>query len=152
MHAVADGILDTSVTQKQQCLDRYATSKLCLLLFLYESARRIPPSRVRFVAFDPGLMPGTELARDRGLGEQLAWKYLLPILGRFIPGVSNPKRSARTLSRLLTNPAIAPGTGQHFDYRLKQTQTSVDSRRRDWQRNLYQKSLELCALDSSITP
>lgn len=43
-------------------------------------ARRVSPQTVRFLAFDPGLMPGTALARDRGAAEQFAWKYLLPLL------------------------------------------------------------------------
>ena len=141
--AVTQGILDTSASLRQQCLDRYATSKLCNLLFTYEMARRVPTDKVRFLAFDPGLMPGTRLARDRNAIERFAWKYLLPVLGLFVPGVSSPKRSARILYRLLTNPLIAQTTGLHFDYRLKQTGTSKDSRREDYQRELYELSIKL---------
>ena len=141
--AVAQGILDTSVSLRQQCLDRYATSKLCNLLFTYEMARRVPTDKVRFLAFDPGLMPGTRLARDRSVIERFAWKYLLPVLGLFVPGVSSPQRSAHILYRLLTNPLIAQTTGLHFDYRLKQTGTSKDSRREDYQRELYELSIKL---------
>lgn len=141
--AVAQGILDTSVSLRQQCLDRYATSKLCNLLFTYEMARRVPTDKVRFLAFDPGLMPGTRLARDRSAIERFAWKYLLPVLGLFVPGVSSPQRSAHILYRLLTNPLIAQTTGLHFDYRLKQTGTSKDSRREDYQRELYELSIKL---------
>ena len=141
--AVAQGILDTSVSLRQQCLDRYATSKLCNLLFTYEMARRVPTDKVRFLAFDPGLMPGTRLARDRSVIERFAWKYLLPVLGLFVPGISSPKRSAQILYRLLTNPLVAQTTGLHFDYRLKQTGTSKDSRREDYQRELYELSIKL---------
>ncbi|MBC8050034.1 MAG: SDR family NAD(P)-dependent oxidoreductase [Chitinophagales bacterium] len=56
---VASGDIDNSVSQKQQSMDRYATSKLCNILFTMEMARRIPSSVARFIAFDPGLMPGT---------------------------------------------------------------------------------------------
>ncbi|MEN9568402.1 MAG: hypothetical protein RLZZ69_3598 [Cyanobacteriota bacterium] len=141
--AVAQGILDTSVSRRQQCLDRYATSKLCNLLFTYEMARQVPPDKVRFLAFDPGLMPGTRLARDRGVIERFAWKYLLPVFGLFVPGVSSSQRSARILYRLLTEPSIAQTTGLHFDYRLKQTKTSPDSRREDYQKALYELSIKL---------
>ena len=141
--AVTQGILDTSASLRQQCLDRYATSKLCNLLFTYEMARRVPTDKVRFLAFDPGLMPGTRLARDRSAIERFAWKYLLPVLGLFVPGVSSPQRSAHILYRLLTNPLIAQTTGLHFDYRLKQTGTSKDSRREDYQRELYELSIKL---------
>jgi NAD(P)-dependent dehydrogenase (short-subunit alcohol dehydrogenase family) len=135
--AIVSGTLDNSVSLKQQCLDRYATSKLCNLLFTYDMARRISPDRVRFLAFDPGLMPGTDLARDRSVVERFAWKYILPSVGWFIPGVSSPRQSGRSLSRLLTEPAIAPMSGSYFDYRLKQAKTSDDSRRENWQQELY---------------
>jgi NAD(P)-dependent dehydrogenase (short-subunit alcohol dehydrogenase family) len=141
--AVAQGILDTSVNLRQQCLDRYATSKLCNLLFTYEMARRVPSDKVRFLAFDPGLMPGTRLARDRNVIERFAWKYLLPGLGLFVPGISSSQRSAGILYRLLTEPSIAQTTGLHFDYRLQPTKTSPDSRREDYQQELYELSIKL---------
>lgn len=51
---------------------RYGTSKLCNLLFVYELDRRLRAagSQVTVNAFDPGLMPGTGLARAarRSLG------------------------------------------------------------------------------------
>ena len=179
--SVAKGILDTSVDRQQQCLDRYATSKLCNLLFTYYMANHRSPKNIRclverslapivfddspaklsansssrdagsrrFLAFDPGLMPGTDLARDRSAVEQFAWKYLLPPLGLFVPGISSPERSSRSLSRLLTSDAIAPIGGQHFDYRLKLTPTSADSYREDWQSQLYDMSVELCGIASS---
>jgi NAD(P)-dependent dehydrogenase (short-subunit alcohol dehydrogenase family) len=145
--AIANGTLDTSASLKQQCLDRYATSKLCNLLFAYDMAHRISPDRVRFLAFDPGLMPGTSLARDRSAVERFAWKYILPILSWFVPGVSSPRRSARAYSRLLTEPGIAPISGQHFDYRLRQTKTSDDSHRQDWQHELHGMSVRLCRVE-----
>src|SRR6478736_270684 len=42
---------------------RYTTSKLCNLLFAYELDRRLDHG-VTVNAFDPGLMPGSGLARD----------------------------------------------------------------------------------------
>lgn len=141
--AVAQGVLDTSVSLRQQCFDRYATSKLCNLLFTYEMARRVSSDRVRFLAYDPGLMPGTDLARDRGAIERFAWKYLLPALALFFPGVSSSQRSAQTLSALLTDPSIAPMTGLHFDYRCQQTKTSRDSHHQDYQKALYDISVKL---------
>jgi NAD(P)-dependent dehydrogenase (short-subunit alcohol dehydrogenase family) len=145
--AIANGTLDDSVRLKQQCLDRYATSKLCNLLFTYDMARRVSPDRAKFLAFDPGLMPGTGLARDRSAVERFAWSYILPILSWFVLGVSSPQRSARSLSRLLTEPVIAPISGQHFDYRLRQTKTSDDSQRQDWQHELHTMSVRLCGAE-----
>jgi NAD(P)-dependent dehydrogenase (short-subunit alcohol dehydrogenase family) len=148
--AVVNGILDDSVSQQQQCLDRYATSKLCNILLTYYMARRIPSTQVRFFAFDPGLMPGTELARDRGIAERVAWKYILPVLRWFVPGVSSSKQSAIALSRLLIKPALTSTTGMHFDYRLQQTSTSEDSRREDLQQALYDMSVKLTGVAAGI--
>jgi NAD(P)-dependent dehydrogenase (short-subunit alcohol dehydrogenase family) len=142
--AVAEGALDDSVSVKQQGLDRYATSKLCTLLYTYEMARRIPAHQTRFLAFDPGLMPGTGLARDRSAGERFAWTYLMPRLRWVIPGTSSPAQSARSLAKLLTDPAIALTTGFHLNYQLRSVPTSDDSYREDWQRELYAFSARVC--------
>jgi NAD(P)-dependent dehydrogenase (short-subunit alcohol dehydrogenase family) len=148
--AVVNGILDDTVSQRQQGLDRYATAKLCNLLFIYDMAKRIPPTQARFVAFDPGLMPGTGLARDYSLVERVIWRYILPVLQWFVPGVSSPSRSAKVLARLLTEPELVPSTGLHLDYRLRQTPTSKDSYHEDWQQALYAMGVKLtgCAIAS----
>lgn len=149
--AVAYGRLDTSATSEQQCLDCYATSKLCNLLFTYNMARRVPADRARFLAFDPGLMPGTALARDRGFMARFAWENIMLLMRLFTPGVSSPEHSSRALSRLLTDPSIAPTTGLHFDYGLKQTKTSDGSQREDWQRDLYETSIRLSGAEIETT-
>lgn len=142
--AVARGELDASVSEKQQGLDRYATSKLCNVLFTYAMAARVPAAAARFLAFDPGLMPGTGLARDRSLPERLGWTYVMPLLGRFMAGVSSPARSGAALARLLSEPRLAPDTGLHLDFRLRRTPTSEMSFGRDVQDNLHATSLALC--------
>ena len=147
---IVKGILDTSVNRQQQCLDGYATSKLCNLLFTYYMANHISPRNIRFLAFDPGLMPGTGLARDRSTVEQFVWKYLLPLLKLFVSGISSPERSSRSLARLLTLDEILPISGQHFDYRLKLTPTSADSYREDWQSQLYDISVLLCGTENQV--
>jgi hypothetical protein len=108
-------------------------------------AQRLSECQVNCLAFDPGLMPGTELARDRGAMEQFAWRYVLPLLGYVVPGISNPTRSAKTLAALLMGTMI-PQTGQHWDYRGKPTRTSELSYRQDYQDQLYAVSLELTGL------
>jgi hypothetical protein len=45
--------LDPSASEKQQGMDRYATSKLCNILFAYAMAARVPAAVARFLAFDP---------------------------------------------------------------------------------------------------
>ncbi|GAA0576126.1 protochlorophyllide reductase [Craurococcus roseus] len=144
--AVARGELDPSAPEKQQGMDRYATSKLCAILFAYAMAARVPASAARFLAFDPGLTPGTGLARDLSATERFAWSHVMPLVGQAVPGVSSPARSGAALARLLSEPGLAPGTGLHFDFRLRQTPTSELSRRKDAQDDLHRTSLALCGI------
>ena len=75
---------------------RYTTSKLCNLLFTYELDRRMQHGAqgVTVNAFDPGMMPGSGLARDYPPLQRFAWRYVLPAL-RFLPGVNSTHTSGR---------------------------------------------------------
>jgi len=88
-------------------LDAYATSKLCNILTARGLARETAPERVRFVAFDPGLVPGTGLAHGEVGGFlKFAWHHILPLLAPFKKGWSSPARAAGVVARLLRE---APG-------------------------------------------
>jgi NAD(P)-dependent dehydrogenase (short-subunit alcohol dehydrogenase family) len=78
---------------------RYTTSKLCNVLFTYELDRRLchGSQGLTVNAFDPGLMPGTGLARDYPPLRRLAWRYLL----RVLPGVRSTRTSGRYLAAWL---------------------------------------------------
>lgn len=80
----------------------YATSKLAVVYQAHEWDRRhgnaVPALRVN--VYDPGLMPGTGLARRRSGVERFAWAWLLPVL-RVLPRVTTPRRSARALADLV---------------------------------------------------
>jgi len=78
-------------------LDRYSTSKLCNVMFTYAMAEQHEASGPRFVAYDPGMMPGTELARDRSKVIQFAWKNVLPVAMRSSEGVSSAKKSGKRI-------------------------------------------------------
>lgn len=141
---VAGGALDPAASAVQQGLDRYATSKLCNILFTMEMARRVPSERARFVAFDPGLMPGTGLARDRSAIERWGWRNLLPALRVMSGKVSSAERSGWALARLLAEPALA-STGQYLDFRLRPVEPSPDARRADLAADLHDFSVHACA-------
>jgi NAD(P)-dependent dehydrogenase (short-subunit alcohol dehydrogenase family) len=119
---------------------RYTTSKLCNLLFTYELNRRLGHG-VTVNAFDPGLMPGSGLARDYPPMQRLAWRYLLPAL-RVLPGVRSTRTSGRYLAALVHDAGFDGVSGQYFDG-LRPIQSSADSYDRDKALDLWTTSEEL---------
>jgi hypothetical protein len=64
--AVASGAAFADESRDLAGRRRYTTSKLCNVLCAYELGKRVKasPWQLEVVAFDPGLMPGTGLARE----------------------------------------------------------------------------------------
>lgn len=77
----------------------YSTSKLAVVYWTHHLARRAP-EWVYPVTFDPGMMPGTGLARERNAVQRLGWRYVMPLM-RSLPGVSGARRSASYLFKLI---------------------------------------------------
>ncbi|HEX4459576.1 MAG TPA: SDR family NAD(P)-dependent oxidoreductase [Polyangia bacterium] len=124
---------DTSETDAAQAArDRYATSKLANVATMVELARRHAPAELQSFALDPGLMPGTGLARNHPARLQAVWNYILPLLTPlltpFFPGASTVKRSGAALAWLLTDGALAGQTGRYFNYRRREIAPSADAR------------------------
>jgi NAD(P)-dependent dehydrogenase (short-subunit alcohol dehydrogenase family) len=94
----------------------YTTSKLCNVMFTYELSRRLKAEghhRISVTAFDPGLMPGTGLARDYRPFQKFFWNFVLPAL-RFIPGVNGASKSGDDLARLALDPQLEGVSGKYF--------------------------------------
>jgi NAD(P)-dependent dehydrogenase (short-subunit alcohol dehydrogenase family) len=132
--AVAAGDVSTSADKSQLGRDRYATSKLCNILFTYAMARKFGQDGPRFIAYDPGLMPGTELARDQPAALRFAWKNVLPTAAKLIDGASTAKRSGAMLAQLLGGRHLANGTGLHVEFtgqEIRSSEMSYDVRLQD---------------------
>lgn len=119
---------------------RYTTSKLCNLLFTYELDRRLGQG-LTVNAFDPGLMPGSGLARDYPPLQRLAWRYLLPAL-RVLPGVHSTRTSGRNLAALANDPRFDGVSGEYFDG-LRPIRSSADSYDRGKALDLWETSERL---------
>jgi light-dependent protochlorophyllide reductase len=115
------------ITDAAEGRRRYTTSKLCNVLYAYELDRRLGHGEqgVTVNAFDPGLMPGSGLARDYSAAGRWAWRYLFPAL-RVLPGVNSTRTSGRHLAALVHDPRFDGVTGQYFAGR-KPIRSSVDS-------------------------
>jgi NAD(P)-dependent dehydrogenase (short-subunit alcohol dehydrogenase family) len=122
---------------------RYTTSKLCNVLFTYELDRRLGHGGhgVAVNAFDPGLMPGSGLARDYPPLQRLAWRYLLPAL-RVLPGVRSTRTSGRYLAALANDERFDGVSGRYFDG-LRPIRSSADSYDGDKALDLWETSERL---------
>jgi NAD(P)-dependent dehydrogenase (short-subunit alcohol dehydrogenase family) len=100
----------------------YATSKLAVNYQCHEWNRRFGAT-LRANVYDPGLMPGTGLAREGSRVQQWAWRTILPAL-RVLPGVTSPEHSAIQLGELLTGRAHPGAVNSYFEIgRLKPAST-----------------------------
>ncbi|KAK5047578.1 hypothetical protein LTR84_006675 [Exophiala bonariae] len=113
---------------------RYATSKLCNVLWTYALSRRVsklPGKNITVVAFDPGLMPGTGLARESGPVLRFVWHYVLPALipllrRAFHPNVHTSQQSGANLAFIATDGSAAMKSGVYYEMR-KEIPSSIDS-------------------------
>ncbi|ESZ92203.1 dehydrogenase/reductase [Sclerotinia borealis F-4128] len=114
---------------------RHATAKLCNVLCTYvlscKLVERVPEHRITVTTMDPGLMPGTGLAREANKFDSFLWNSVLPyILGllRLLvsPNVHTPAESGAALARLAISADVEGTTGKHFEG-LEEIKSSLDS-------------------------
>ena len=75
----------------------YSTSKLAVNYLVHEFQRRAV-NAVRYNVYDPGLMPGTGLARDMPAWKRWVWNNVMPRFV-FLPGMATPAESGELLAR-----------------------------------------------------
>jgi light-dependent protochlorophyllide reductase len=102
----------------------YVNSKLCNVWFVYELVRRLESAGIggggalTVNGFDPGLVPGSGLARDYAPALRWIWNNVLPgvarLLNPLVPGFSTAPKSGAALARLVTDPALAGTSGRYF--------------------------------------
>lgn len=96
----------------------YATSKLAVNYLCHEVQRRYG-DRLRCNVHDPGLMPGTGLARDMSRLRRFMWDRVMPHLP--LPGTSTPQRSGSVLADM--------ALGRRFE-NLRDGYVDIDRERR----------------------
>lgn len=145
-------------TEKPQKVgaERYSTSKLCNLLFAYELGRRLKTqgrTGLTVNAYDPGLMPGSGLARQAPAPLQWAWRNVLPVL-RLFPGVGSVQTSGPLLAKLTIDPAFATVSGTYFYFHrpgdMREKPSSPTSYDLAKARDLWETSAQLSGLSERI--
>lgn len=89
----------------------YSTSKLAAIHQVHEYARQYPHLSV--LAYNPGFVPGTGLARDAGPASRFAMAHLLPLLTR-TPIASSVQDAGANLADLATTDRTLP-TGSYVN-------------------------------------
>jgi len=112
--------LESSKRIAQLGRDRYATTKFLNMVSTVELARRYDPEKILFICLDPGLMPGTDLARTVPAFLKFGWYYVLPILAGLLPDSNTPERSGKAAAELLKidRECLRPGGIYSYDCEL----------------------------------
>ncbi|MFE9442006.1 SDR family NAD(P)-dependent oxidoreductase [Streptomyces sp. NPDC006602] len=90
----------------------YSTSKLAGIYLVHEYARRLPAG-VDTVAYNPGFVPGTGLARNADPVSRFAMRHILPVM-TLTPFATSRSAAGRYLADVVLGTTRAP-TGSYVD-------------------------------------
>lgn len=134
---------------------RYATSKLCTIMYAYELDRRLRRAEtpIASIAYDPGFLPDTGM----GLGAPAIFrsslvKFLLRKLGMTM---GQMPLSGEALAMLAEDAAYAHSSGRYFHSKngvLRETRSSVASYEEQAAATLWSDSEQLVRLTDSERP
>jgi NAD(P)-dependent dehydrogenase (short-subunit alcohol dehydrogenase family) len=142
----------------------YVNSKLCNLWFVYELVRRLEATGLAndggltVNGFDPGLVPGSGLARDYSPVLRFVWDRVLPgaalVLTHVVPTVNPAPKAGRALARLVLDPAFARISGKYFPShaRWREAPSSDASYETDRARALWDESVRMTNLTAEESP
>ena len=141
-------------TAHPEGMRRYNTSKLANVLWTYALARHLKAAGSSITAnvFNPGLMPGTGLARDYKPIARLLWlyvlPYILPLLRMMIPSARATDASGADLAWVVLSPETAGVTGVYFDGR-KEAPSSAASHEVAKQDDLWNWTVKTLAVEGA---
>jgi NAD(P)-dependent dehydrogenase (short-subunit alcohol dehydrogenase family) len=138
--AHANGAIDFENLQGErhyERLDAYARSKLALLMFTYELARRLEGTRVTANALHPGVV-ATELGSEGGVKEWLRVR----VRNLTKRSMLSPEEGGRFLVHAASAPELEGVSGRYLD-RGREAESSPSSRDAAVQRKLWDVSERL---------
>lgn len=143
----------------------YVNSKLCNLWFAYELARRLEASglsrgdrTIAVNAFDPGLVPGSGLAREYHPALRLIWNTAMPALAAamtsFVPSVSTAPKSGAALAQLVLDPRLAASGARYYPSHTRWYETPSSDQSYDAARagELWDASIRMTGLRTGESP
>ena len=141
---------ETSEKEKRVGQRRYSTSKLCNVMTTYILHERLADKNIRVNAFDPGLTPGTGLAKSYPAPLRLAWNYIMPMLSYLRKNINSPSTSGSRLANLAFSKELNQLNGIYFS-KGKVAKSSADSYKKAYQAELWKSSIELTAIQPQDT-
>ena len=125
----------------------YSTSKLCNIMFTYGLAERLRAdgSDATSNAYDPGLVPGTGLARQYGAAARFLFTRVAPALVPVMKPFFHAQTlddAGRNLARMVTEPSLAGVSGTYIAG-TKPIRSSAESYDAAKQRDLWGESAVL---------
>lgn len=145
----------TPETARNKGRQRYATSKLANVMWGYALHRRF--ARVQgkswtVVSVDPGLMPGTGLAREASSLERMLWFHLMPHILPFLrlllgsDNIKTPQVSGAALAWLAVGADVEGSSEKYYEGR-KIRQSSEESYDEKKQEDLWQWTVTNTAIN-----
>ena len=134
---------------------RYATSKLCIILYAYELDRRLrgAGTPIASIAYDPGFLPDTGMGLGApGIFRTSAVKFILRKLGMTM---GQMPLSGEALAMLAEDAAYANISGRYYHSKngvLSETRSSVVSYEENAAVKLWSDSEHLVQLANSERP
>lgn len=131
---------------------QYSNSKLANVLWTYALDRRVKEAGKQWSvnAFDPGLMPGTGLARDYGIVLRFVWRllpFVIPLLRVVMSeNIHTPAESGRALAELAVGGSGERVSGRYFEGK-REIKSSVDSYVIGKQQDLWEWTLDTVSKD-----
>ena len=122
---------------------RYATTKLVNVMWAYALTRRFGklPKVMNWeaIVYDPGLLPGTGLARDAGTAERFLWKHVLPHVKPLIrkamgsPHIYTPQDAGARLASLAVDEKFNGESGAYYagPEKIKSSVASYDENKQE---------------------
>jgi len=134
----------TKTTEKATTVGqrRYSTSKLCNVMTACLFHEKLAPLGIRVNAFDPGMVPGTGLAKNYPAILRFVWNNIMPVLTYFKKNTNTAVLSGSRLANLAYSKKYADLNGIYFSDG-EVTKSSVDSYNKKFQTELWNSSIEL---------
>ncbi|TPX11143.1 uncharacterized protein E0L32_008004 [Thyridium curvatum] len=133
--------------------NHYTNSKLANVLWTYALHRRLNERvlerGIKVNAFDPGLMPGSGLAREYPPALRFVWDKVFPRITPLLKAVytnniHKPSESGASLARLAISDELANEAGNYYEG-PKEINSSTDSYQTSKQDDLWQWTVKYCA-------